>query len=382
MTAVLSDRERADWLRLSRTENVGPATFRRLIEQFGTADAALQALPDLARRGGRRKPLKPPALAEIEREVASLDRFGGRFVALVEPDYPALLRAIEDPPPVIAIRGHVALASRRAVAIVGARNASLNGRRLAEMIAEGVGKAGCTVVSGLARGIDGAAHRASLATGTVAVLPGGIDVIYPPDHDRLHGEIAETGLLVSERPLGADPIARAFIRRNRLIAGLALGTVVVEAANKSGSLTTAHFALDYGREVFAVPGSPLDPRAHGTNGLLREGATLTEAPGDVLQNLPPAIEGAMADKGQGDLFDGLSPDRRRVPAAMAETLPADVDPDLKRQVLDCLGPSPLAVDEIIRECQVSPGLVLTVLLELELAGRLERHPGQKVSLLA
>jgi DNA processing protein len=365
----LNPSERLDWLRLIRSENVGPVTFRQLLGRFGSARAALDALPELARRGGRPRPLQAFPRAAAERELAEIDRLGAELLASIEPDYPLALAAIDDAPPLIAVRGHRHLLGQRSVGIVGARNASANGRRFAETLAHELGQAGLVVVSGLARGIDAAAHRGSLATGTIAVLAGGIDVVYPPEHEALHAEVAERGALVAELPPRTTPQARHFPRRNRLISGISLGIVVVEAALRSGSLITARFALEQGREVFAVPGSPLDPRAQGANNLIREGATLVETAADVLAVLD-AVKAPLAEPAD-DSFAAGTP-----PAVGAETLAS-----ARKAVGELLGPSPVAVDELIRQCPFSPPVILTVLLELELAGRLERHAGNRVSVV-
>ncbi|HSK40776.1 MAG TPA: DNA-processing protein DprA, partial [Arenibaculum sp.] len=260
----LSERERVDWLRLIRSENVGPVTFFRLVERFGDAGAALDALPSLAKRGGRTAPLRVCGRSDAERELAANLRAGARLVAACEPDFPGPLAALDDCPPMISVRGSGHLLHQPAVALVGARNASLNGRRMAGRMACDLGEAGYLVVSGLARGIDAAAHEGALAHGTAAVVAGGIDVIYPEENRELHGRIGEAGVLVAEMPVGTHPQARHFPRRNRIISGLSLAVVVIEAAPRSGSLITARMAADQGREVFAVPGSPLDPRCQGT----------------------------------------------------------------------------------------------------------------------
>jgi DNA processing protein len=367
----LSDPERLDALRLARTENVGPVTFRRLIGRFGTAAAALDALPDLARRGGSTRPFRTFPRDAAGRELAALDSLGAHLLVLGEPDYPRALAALDDAPPVLAVRGDPALLDRRGVAIVGARNASANGRRLAGELARDLGSAGLAVISGLARGIDAAAHRGALEGGTVAVVAGGVDVVYPPENADLQDEIAGRGALVAELPPGTVPQARHFPRRNRLVSGLALGTVVVEAALRSGSLITARFAAEQGREVFAVPGSPLDPRCRGTNNLIREGAILVESAADVLQVLDGMIRVAV---GGGEPF------------TLAEETAATVNGDdvigaARYEVLTQLGPAPTAVDELVRQTGVPAGLLRMVLLELDLAGRLERHPGDRVALL-
>lgn len=366
----LTAAERLDWLRLTRAENVGPITFHRLVERFGTATAALAALPDLARRGGRAKPLRVPSRVEVERELAGLEKRGGRFLATCEPDYPEALAALDDAPPLLALLGHPTLLKRPAVAVVGARNASIAGRRMAERLARDLSDAGYLVVSGMARGIDTAAHVGALDGGTAAVVAGGVDIVYPPENEGLHRDLVERGLLLAESPLGTEPQARHFPRRNRLISGLSLGVVVVEAALKSGSLITARLALEQGREVFAVPGSPVDPRAQGCNRLIKEGAGLVESADDVVDALR-RIATRPFGEGRRDLFD-LPP-----PA------PAD-DRELERAralVLEALSPTPVLVDEVVRGCQLSAGVVLTVLLELELAGRVQRHPGGQISLI-
>lgn len=364
-----SDAERLDALRLARTENVGPITFRRLIGRLGSAKAALEALPELARRGGRRRPLKVCSVDAASRELSRLAELGGRLLVLGEPEYPQALAAIADAPPVLSVLGDATLLDRRSVAVVGARNASANGRRLAAEIARELGGSGLVVVSGLARGIDAAAHRAALPNGTVAALAGGIDMVYPPENEDLHREIAERGALISELPPEVEPQARHFPRRNRLVSGLALGVVVVEAALRSGSLITARLALEQGREVFAVPGSPLDPRCRGANNLIREGATLTESATDVLQVLDGMVRVAVAPE----------------PFALAETPDSPAGDDLlaaaRAQVQELLGPAPAHVDDIVRETGVPAGLLRMVLLELELAGRLERQAGDRIALL-
>jgi DNA processing protein len=367
----LSDTERLDWLRLSRTEHVGPIVFRQLIARFGNAKAALDALPELARRGGRARPVTPFPVGAAERELAALARHGGRFVACGEPDYPAPLAALEDAPPLISLVGDAALLARHAIAVVGARNASTNGRRFAEDIARDLGQRGFAVVSGLARGIDSAAHRGSLATGTVAVVAGGADVVYPPENEALQRAIGEQGALIAELAPGTQPQARHFPRRNRVIAGLSLGVVVVEAAIRSGSLITARFALEQGRQVMAVPGSPLDPRCRGTNHLIRQGAALIESADDVMT----ALEGMAPPRSAG-------PPRPVVPPPLPVGAADDGLAAARGAIAEQLGPTPVAVDELLRQCHLSAASVNTVLLELELAGRLERHPGNRVCLVS
>lgn len=377
---VLSAAEKLAWLRLARTESVGPITFHQLVRRFGSAAEALAALPSLAQRGGRLVALRLYTVAQAEAEIAAHARLGARLIAWGEPDYPPRLAALDDAPPLIGVIGDPALLAAPCVALVGARNASVNGRRFAEALARDLGAAGFRVVSGLARGIDAAAHHGALDSGTVAVVAGGADVVYPPEHAKLQAEIGTRGAVVAESPLGTQPHARHFPRRNRIISGLSLGVVVVEAAHKSGSLITARYAAEQGREVFAVPGSPLDPRCRGTNGLLRDGAHLVETAEDVagvLRSLP----------GLGPLAADPTPGHRPDPPTRAEnqasssTGGADRDPDATRAaVLEMLDPHPVAVDELVRRCQLSPAALMTALLELELAGRVLRHPGNRVAL--
>lgn len=364
--AGLDEQERRDRLRLVRCESVGPVTWRRLVERFGSAGRAIEALPELARRGGRTAPLRLPSGAEIERELATLARIGARLLVLGDADYPPALAAIEDAPPALALRGSAELLARPALAIVGSRNASIAGRRLAETLAADLGRAGLVVVSGMARGIDSAAHRGALPTGTVAVLAGGIDVIYPPENADLYAAIVAAGAVVAEPAPMVQPLARHFPRRNRIIAGLASGVLVVEAGLHSGSLITARLALEQGREVFAVPGSPLDPRSRGGNDLIRQGAILTEAADDVLSALVGRPRRIATDP------------QPVVPPAENE---ADVGDGPRQLIAASLSPTPVSVDEIIRTCQLSPAIVATILLEWELAGQLERHPGNRVSLI-
>lgn len=368
---VLGRAERLDWLRLIRTENVGPITFRHLLQRFGSAAAALAALPDLSRRGGRLAGLAIASKAQAEAEMEVLERAGARLVALGEPDYPVGLATIEDAPPLLSVRGNAVLLTGRIVAIVGARNASANGVRLARQLALDLGAAGLIVASGLARGIDTGAHHGALAAGTIAVMAGGVDVVYPSENAALYEQIVAQGAAISELPPGVSPQARHFPRRNRLISGLALGVVVVEASPRSGSLITARYALEQGREVFAVPGSPLDPRARGTNHLIRQGATLTESAADIVPVITAQISRRPFAEPAGL---PLTPPE---PTSASETEIARA----RDQVAEKLGPTPTPVDEIIRQCQLSPAAVQTCLLELELAGRLVRHPGNQVALV-
>ena len=368
---ALTDRQRIAWLRLIRSDNVGPSTFRDLINHFGSAEAALTMLPELSSRGGASRAIRIASVEEAERELDAARRHGARFVGIGEPDYPPALRQIDGAPPLLAVMGHSPVALRPSVGIVGSRNASISGAKFAAMIARDVGRVGYAVTSGLARGIDTAAHRASMETGTIAVLAGGLDQPYPPENVPLLREIiAGEGLAVSEMPFGGEPRARALPRRNRLIAGISHGVVVVEAAQRSGSLITARMAGDFGRLVFAVPGSPLDPRCHGTNALLKEGAIVTTSSEDVLEALAPLarLEGSsermIEETGDDDGAAALLP-------------PDDSD---RATIISSLGPSPVEVDDIIRHTGLSASAVYLVLLELDLAGRLHRHAGGLVSL--
>ena len=362
----LTDRQRLDWLRLARSENVGPRTFRELINLYGSAAAALEALPDLSRRGGGRT-TRVATLAEVEQEMARATAMSVRFVALGERDYPDRLRRTASAPPLIALRGDVSCLARPMIGLVGSRNASIAGIKMAAILARGLGEAGLTTVSGLARGIDTAAHEASLGTGTVAALAGGHDRIYPAENEALLLRLIGTGVALSEMPMGHEPRARDFPRRNRLIAGLSLGVIVVEAADRSGSLITARMALEENREVFAVPGSPLDPRAEGANRLLKQGATLVTGVDDVLAVLTPILQ-APPEPSE------LDEDETRIEAA-------DPGEDGRSRILGLLGPVPVTVDDVVRASGLSVAAVRVTLLELELAGRLQRDPGGRVSLL-
>lgn len=351
-------------LRLIRTPQIGPVTYRQLVGRFGNAAAAIEALPQLAARGGGKSPVvAAPAVAE--REMAMAAKLGARHLFVDDPDYPALLAELDDAPPAMMIRGDIGLARRPTIAMVGARNASAAACRFARQLAVELGREHVTIVSGLARGVDTAAHVGSIDSGTIAVIAGGIDIAYPPENAALQEAVAMRGLLIAEQPPGTEPRARHFPYRNRIIAGLAQGTVVVEAAPKSGSLITARLAGEMGREVMAVPGSPLDPRAQGCNGLIRDGATLIQSAADILELIRP-IDPRMV-RAPGSRFDGPPPE--------------DASDAERHEVSGLLGPVPVAVDELIRQSGLAPAIVQTVLLELELAGRLERHAGGRISLV-
>lgn len=366
--AQLDEPERLACLRLIRSANVGPVTFRELINQFGGAQRALDALPELTRRtGGPAHRICPRA--DAERELVAAARIGARPVFTIEPGYPAVLAATGVPPPMLYVKGDDALLQQPSVAIVGSRQASAAGHKLSRRFATDIGRAGYVIVSGLARGIDGAAHEASLASGTVAVVAGGLDVIYPPEHADLHSAIADKGCIVSEQPPGFVPRAKDFPRRNRIIAGMALGVLVVEAARRSGTLVTARLAAEYGRDVFAIPGHPLDPRAEGTNQLLKNGATFVTEPDDVLVSLAPMREREPNPQHHHSLRDAAAPANNE--------LPAESDRD---RVLATLGPHPIDIDEIGRAVDLPARAVRLVLVELDLAGRIERHGQHLVSL--
>jgi DNA processing protein len=376
-TIQLTDAERIDRLRLIRSDNIGPRTFRSLLNHFGSAGMALERLPDLARRGGAARPMRICTEADARGELAAGQKLGVSLLAPGEAGYPSRLATLDDAPPLLGVRGSIETLMRPMIAMVGSRNASGAGLKFASQLARDLGEAGFVIISGLARGIDQSAHRASIASGTVAVLAGGHDRIYPREHEDLLaaiiaaqdaaiGDAAIGGAAISEMPLGHEPRARDFPRRNRLISGASLGVVVVEAAHRSGSLITARMAAEQGREVFAVPGSPLDPRAAGTNDLIKQGAALVTEAADVVRAIEPILERPIVlslREDDGDPFD------------------SDPQAGERERIVNLLGPSPVLIDDLIRMAGTSPAIVRTVLLELELAGRLERHGGGLVSLI-
>jgi len=367
---ALSAEEKLDWLRLSRTENVGPITFYRLVERYGSVGEALAALPELSKRGGRKKPLKAPDPSFVEKEYESLRNLGGEIVTAACENYPLALGATDDAPPVLSYFGDIKLANKNVIAIVGARNASLNGRKFAERLAGELGAQEQTVVSGLARGIDTAAHKGSLNSGTIAVVAGGIDVVYPQENTALFEEIKERGLVIAESPLGVSPVARHFPKRNRIVSGLSRACVVVEATMRSGSLITARMAGEQGRDVMALPGHPLDPRAQGPNHLIREGATLIRNADDILEIIRD--------------FSGTALREPLKPVQSFTAAPAndeDVPQNAQETVLENLSFTAIALDELIRSCHLTIPVLQTVLLELELAGRIKREAGGRVALL-
>lgn len=374
----LTERQKLSWLRLIRSDNIGPATFRELINNCGSAERAIEMLPELSKRGGSRRKIRIASSAEIELELEKIEKFGARLVGIGEPEYPRALRQIDGAPPLLTVKGNIDLTTPPSVGIVGSRNASITGNKFAANLATDIVKAGYTVISGLARGIDAAAHRASLFAsqqisshaGTIAALAGGIDKPYPPENLGLYNEICDgKGLAITEMPFGWKPIARDFPRRNRLIAGVSLGLVVVEAAQRSGSLISARRASDFGRLVFAVPGSPLDPRAGGTNELLKEGAILTTSATDILEALAPVSQ---IDQINYNIIEEKEDD-------VSEFDPPDEN--ARSIIINAMGATPVEIDDIIRHTGYPAQTVYLILLELDLAGRLQRHSGGFVSLI-
>ena len=364
--AALNDAERVAALRLARSENVGPVTFRELLKHYGSAAAALAALPQLSQRGGFRRPIRVCPLDEAEAELERAQRGGTQLVFVGEAQYPAPLAALEAPPPLLYAKGDIALLQRPTIAIVGARQCSAAGAKLARQFAYAIGRAGFVIASGLARGIDGMAHQAAIDTGTIAVLAGGLDNIYPPEHEDLQRQIGERGCLVSEMPFGFTPRGQDFPRRNRIVSGLSLGVLIVEAARRSGSLVTARLAAEQGREVFAIPGHPLDPRAEGTNKLLKSGATLVTEPEDVLSALVPLTR--------------APPRQLREDPPPQPLTPTSLSAAERDRVVAALGPAPIDIDSLVRATGLDIRSVQVAVMELALAGRIERHGGGLVSL--
>lgn len=360
-----SDKEKINALRLIRSANVGPVNYHRLLEIYGSTEQALEALPELAKRGGSRK-FKICSKNEAEKELSGILKCGADIILHGHPPYPRSLAHIPDAPPVLTVIGNLHLLNRPCVAIVGTRNASAVAVRLAEKLAYGLGSRDYVVVSGMARGVDAAAHRAGLKHGSIAALAGGIDHIYPAENEKIYRQLSEEGLLLAENPIGTQPLARHFPSRNRIISGLSLGVIVVEAAMRSGSLITARLAGEQGREVMAVPGSPMDPRCRGSNNLIRQGATLVETVDDALDVLHPQAARQIKEPEEDDLHTPVKP--------------VSVNAQDRKRVLDLLGPTPVSVDEIISLSELPVPAVHMILLELELAGRLDWHPAQGVSL--
>ncbi|WP_374764974.1 DNA-processing protein DprA [Yunchengibacter salinarum] len=363
--------ERLARLRLIRTDSVGPITFRHLLARYGSARAALDAVPALAARGGRKAPPRIPDTRSVKQELSRLSALGGTDLHLGDSAYPAALAAVEDAPPVLFVLGHPHLLEKTCVGLVGARNASAAGQKMAATLAAGLAEAGMIVVSGLARGIDSAAHHAALDGGTVACVAGGVDVVYPRENQVLFDAMTRQGAVVSEMPMGTRPQARHFPRRNRLISGLSRGIVVIEAAERSGSLITARLAGEQGRDVFAVPGSPLDPRARGTNRLISEGATLVQTVDDIVE--------ALAASGPAPFEEGEDLPLFRTAATATESDAPECDERAREVIAGLISPSPTPLDELIRLSGLPAGAVQGAVLELELAGLAERLPGGRVA---
>lgn len=361
-----------DVLRLIRSENIGPMTFYQLIKFCGSAEKAIQLAPEMSKRGGKQKPISIISKSQVEKELEAIQRFGAEIVLYGQPEYPRLLQTVADAPPALIISGqkHL-LTQKRLLGVVGARNASANGCAFARKLSAELGAGGCTIISGLARGIDTAAHKASLKTGTIAVIAGGVDNVYPPENAALYQEIREIGVVVSEAPFGSKPMARHFPARNRIIAGMSQGLLVVEASLKSGSLITANYATDYGRDVFAVPGSPMDPRCKGTNQLIRDGAYIVESAADILAYMQAERDIPLAE-----------PSRDIFPFGVSEAPDARAMQEAQHEVLNALSYNPTTLDEVLIATGLSTHLLLGIILELELAGRITRLPGGQIVLNA
>lgn len=369
---ALSKAEKVARLRLIRTDNVGPVTFRQLISRYQSAERAIEMLPELSKRGGRKKPLVAASMSKINQELEETEKQEAKLIVLGDELYPIPLAATEDAPPIMMALGHTHLLEKNCFAIVGARNASAVGLKIATSFAGKLGEAGYIISSGMARGIDAAAHNGALATGTIAVLAGGADVIYPRENKDIYHQIKETGLILSEMPFGTQPQARHFPRRNRIISGLALGVLVVEATHRSGTLITARLASEQGREVFAIPGSPLDPRSKGPNGLIRQGAQLTESVDDILEILNLMSNRAVSEPDR-DLFHFATSTPVNESHLESELATA------RTAIKEKLSHTAIAIDELIRLTELESSLVQTVILELELAGEITRHAGNRVS---
>lgn len=368
----LTDSEKLDWLRLIRSENVGPKGFQNLLGKLGGVKQALELAPDMSVKGGRSKPIKICSIQAAKKEIELTKEFGAKIIAACEPDYPKILRQIDDYPPVITVFGDSSKLNDSSIAIVGARNSSANGCNFAKQIAAALSREKVFTISGLARGIDTFAHQGSLDFGTLAVVAGGIDKIYPPENKDLFHEIAKKGAVITEMPFGSAPRAQNFPRRNRIISGMSLGVVIVEAAKKSGSLITARYALEHNKEVFAIPGSPSDARSAGTNDLIKDGAYMVTKPEDVTD----VVERLIVRQSRS-LFE-------EAPIFVVPKLMPISQEQLSKArpiVANKIGSSPTAIDDVISQTGFTPNIVLTIILELELAGRLQRHMGNKISMI-
>ncbi len=377
---TLSDAQRLSWLQLIRSENVGAVTFINLIEHFGSASNALAALPELSIKGGKGKPIRIASRKDAEQELERAEKIGVRFVGVGEPDYPPYLRAAETPPPLVAIKGNCDCFFSPSVGVVGSRNASATGKKLTTLFCQKLGETGFKIISGLARGVDTAAHISSLETGTIAVMAGGIDHIYPPENNPLYEKILEKGgAIISEMPIGAQPRAQDFPRRNRIIAGLSLGVLVCEAAIRSGSLITARMAAEMGRIVFAIPGSPLDPRAQGTNNIIKEGALLVTRPEDIAETLLPLTT---SNENQTSLFAPVDSIEETDQTKIDNTEARDIDANDRERdaIIDALSTTPIDIETLSNSSGVPIDKIYLILVELDLAGKLVRHSGGLVSL--
>jgi DNA processing protein len=370
--APVSDTELTDWLRLARSSHVGPHTFYMLLSRFGSARAALDALPELAKCGGANGKIKICSVATAELEIEKHTKIGASLIIRDDPRYPPRLRHVSDAPPLISVMGRLELLTKRAIAVIGARNASLNGLKHAQQMAHDLGSNGLMIVSGLARGIDAAAHRGALSSGTLAALGGGVDILYPRENAAEYAAIKENGVLVSELPPGTRPKARHFPRRNRIISGISRGVVVVEAAPRSGSLITARLALEQGREVFAVPGAAMDPRSRGTNELIRQGAFLTESAADVLE---------VIGENRQIKLDTITSSPETAIESSPPTPDGHIVDDARRLIESWVGATPTHMDTVLRQSELPIAAVNEVLMELEIAGRLARHPGNLISII-
>ena len=389
----LTENQRLHWLQLIRSENVGAVTFMSLIQQFKTAEKALSVLHELSARGGANKSIRIASKQDAEQEMELAAKMGIKFVCVGEPDYPPYLRTTDNPPPVIAVKGNLDIFQRPSVGIVGSRNASASGKKITTLFANQLGEMGFAIVSGLARGIDSTAHQASLKTGTVAVLAGGIDCIYPPENTSLYKNILDNGgAIISEMPLGWQPRAVDFPRRNRIIAGLSLGLLVAEAASRSGSLITARLAADIGRIVFAIPGSPLDPRATGPNNLIKDGALLVTHPNDIAETLTPLTpenpnkQLYLFEQADDNIFPDEPPDKPEIPL-ITENIEGndssntdDTNDNDRKAVLAALSTTPIDIETLCFHSGVPINKIYLLLVELDLAGKLIRHAGGAVSL--
>ncbi len=373
--APLNDNEKLAWLRLIRTENVGPITFYQFVERYGSAGAALDAIPDITRNLKRK--LRVPESGTIEAEIEKLHKAGGRFIMACEADYPLALSSIEDAPPVISVLGNADLLKKPSTAIIGARNASLNGQKFAEKLARDLGNAGQIITSGLARGIDTHAHKGGLDTGTIAVVAGGIDVVYPSENQKLYEQICAQGLVIAENPMGTAPRARDFPRRNRIVSGLSQGVVVVEATQKSGSLITARLAGEQGRDVYAIPGHPLDPRASGPNALIRDGATLVRNAEDILENLNN-FSGHLFNDGFEDSAQSFYIHNNQHPDNIPENVDTKINAETINEMIDGLSYSAVLIDTLIQTYNIPASIMQITLLELELEGKIQRLPGNQI----